>query len=56
MAKVVNASRNQAMHVTDSADWYLQPSVQLAVIKVQLDFISTIAKAYEAVHGKLQSR
>lgn len=48
MAQVVNVSRNQAAHVTDSADWYLQPSVQLDVIKVQLDFISALAKEFEA--------
>lgn len=53
MARVVNVSRNQAAHVTDSADWYLLPSVQLDVIKVQLDFVSALAKEFEATHGPL---
>jgi hypothetical protein len=53
MAAVVHWSRNQAMHVTDAADWYFDSSVLRDVIRVQLDFISTVANEYERQYDRL---
>jgi hypothetical protein len=43
IAGVVRSARNQAMHSSEFADWYLQPRCLQDVVKVQLDFISSLA-------------
>lgn len=48
MAAVVVSARNQAMHSSEFADWYLQPGTLEDVIRVQLDFISSLAAKHPA--------
>ncbi len=43
IAEVIVSARNQAMHSSEFADWYLQPECLEDVVKVQLDFIASLA-------------
>jgi hypothetical protein len=43
IARVIVSARNQAMHASEFADWYLQSDCLEDVIKVQLDFIASLA-------------
>ena len=43
IAHVILSARNQAMHASEFADWYLQPDCLEDLIKVQLDFIASLA-------------
>jgi len=50
MAEVVLAARNQAMYSSEFVDWYIQPACLNDVIKVQLDFIASLAAKINPLH------